>query len=201
MKYVIISGSQRSNSESRRVSDYLAARLKERYEAGSYILDLASQPVPMWEESVFDFTQMWETKWRPHAQQIEAADALIWVVPEWNGMFPSGIANLLQLCNPQLVGHKPALIASVSAARGGSYVISQMRMNTTKNNRMLYIPEHLILRNVGEILHGAEAQNEEDGFMRTRIDFALDTLSSYAKALAPCREQLVSAIDQHKNGM
>ena len=57
------------------------------------------------------------------------------------------------------LGHKPALIVTVSSADGGAYPVAELRMSSYKNNRICYLPEHVILRNVERILNDDAKDN------------------------------------------
>jgi len=201
VKITLISGSHRTQSESARVSRYIESRVKSLISADSFRFELTNNPLPMWDESIWDDGEVWKTSWLPVADEISSSDALIWVVPEWNGMLPSGVINLLHLCSAKEVSHKPALIVSISSSRNGAYPISQMRMNTGKNNRMLYIPEHIIIRDVKQMLVGDAPANDDDQFIRARIDYCLRLLEQYALALRQVRESGVIDHKSFPNGM
>jgi NAD(P)H-dependent FMN reductase len=111
-------------------------------------------------------------------------------------MVPPGLKNFLLLCSPAEVGHKPALIVSVSSGVGGSYPISELRVSSFKNNRLVYIPEHVIVRNVEETLHGDVPAGERDQATRERLRYGVAMLCEYARALRSVRE---SGTIDHKN--
>jgi hypothetical protein len=92
------------------------------------------------------------------------------------------------------VGHKPALIVTVSASRGGSYPVNELRTSGYKNNRLLHIPEHVLVHDVGDVLEGDTPAGERDAWLRRRIDFSLRILLEYAKALATVR---ASGLTEH----
>ena len=70
------------------------------------------------------------------------------IAPEWHGQVPAGLKNFFLICGRAEVGHKPALITTVSSGDGGAYPVAELRMSSYKNNRICYIPEQLIIRNV-----------------------------------------------------
>ena len=80
-----------------------------------------------------------------------------------------------------------ALIVTVSASRGGSYPVNELRTSGYKNNRLLHIPEHVLVHDVADVLHGESPAGDRDAWLRRRIDFALRVLLEYAKALVPIR--------------
>ena len=101
------------------------------------------------------------------------------------------------------VAHKPALIVTVSSADGGAYPVAELRMSSYKNNRICYLPEHVIVRNVERVLNDDPAQNnpDADGYFRERIRYALGILVEYAKALAQVRASGATDLSKFKNGM
>ena len=101
------------------------------------------------------------------------------------------------------LGHKPALIVAVSSGDGGAYPVAELRMSSYKNNRLCYIPEQLILRNVEKILNESAQLNDPtaDSYFRERIDWSLGLLSGYAKALKSMRETTNIFHDKFGNGM
>ncbi|MCX6128553.1 MAG: NAD(P)H-dependent oxidoreductase [Proteobacteria bacterium] len=167
----------------------------------TWLLDLCGNPLPLWDEGVWKGAEPWHTVWDPIKTQLQNSDAFIFVVPEWHGMVPSALKNLFQLCSTQELGHKPALIVAISSARGGSYPVSELRMSSYKNNRILYIPEHLIVRDVESMLNPGAPKGEDDTYIRQRLGYCLAVLKQYANAL---REVRLSGVIDHKtypNGM
>ena len=76
-------------------------------------------------------------------------------------------------------------------------------MSSYKNNRLCYIPEHVILRNVEKILNEKAEDNdaEADGYFRERITWALGVVHGYAIALKSMRENTEIHHDKFGNGM
>ncbi len=101
------------------------------------------------------------------------------------------------------LGHKPALIVTVSSADGGAYPVAELRMSSYKNNRICYIPEQLILRNVESILNDKAEDNDEsaDGYFKERILWTLGILRGYGVALKSMRESTEIHHDKFGNGM
>lgn len=197
MRIAIISGSHRKNSQSRRVADFLGARLAALDPGGAAdIIDLAGNPLPLWSEDSVSAQQ-----WQPYAARMQAAEGLVIISPEWSGMVPPGLKNFLLFASAAEVAHKPALIVAVSATRGGSYPVSELRMSGFKNNRLLYIPEHLIVRDVAQYFAGAEPAGKDDAWLRERADFTLRILLAYAAALAPIRQSGITSDKKFAHGM
>ena len=157
-------------------------------------IDLAGNTLPLWDESVWQGDSQLAALWKPCRDRMRKADGFVIISPEWAGMVPPGLKNLLLFAGPKEVGHKPALIVAVSASRGGSYPVNELRTSGYKNNRLVYIPEHVLVQDVADVLVGETPTSERDAWLRRRIEFADRILLEYAKALAPIRS---SGLTEH----
>lgn len=195
MKVAIIAGSHRENSQSARVAAFLKSAV-EREGHSAWVYSLSQNPLPLWDEGVWSGEESWKTHWQPVALQLQESDALVVVSPEWSGMVPPGLKNFLLLCSTKEVGHKPALIVSISSGIGGSYPVAELRVSSYKNNRLVYIPDHVIVRNVEEMLLGETPAHDRDEATRNRLGYGVRLLLEYGKALKGIRE---SGVIDHKS--
>ncbi|MDX2028671.1 MAG: NAD(P)H-dependent oxidoreductase [Alphaproteobacteria bacterium] len=204
MHIALISGSHRQNSQSLRVTTYLASRLPQLAAGTSTdIIELTDNPLPLWDEGMRqkDGASPLQKQWEPYAKRLQAADGFVVTSPEWNGMVPAGLKNFFLYCTPKDVGHKPALITAVSASRGGAYPITELRMSSYKNSMICYIPEHLIVRNAASMFVGDTPMDKDDEYLRGRADFALKILLEYAKSMKSVRDSGVAFDKKYANGM
>ena len=188
MRVMIVSGSHRQESQSARVAEYVADDLT-RIDS-TLVLDsfsLSGNPLPLWDESAWQGTSSLAALWQPIRDRMRQAHAFVFVTPEWAGMVPPGLKNLLLFASPREVGHKPALLVGVSANRGGSYPVSELRTSGYKNNRLLVIPEHVLIQDVADMLVGDSPSNKQDAWIRKRITFANRLLLEYGKAVESIR--------------
>ena len=188
MRVMIVSGSHRQESQSARVAEYVADDLT-RIDS-TLVLDsfsLSGNPLPLWDESAWQGTSSLTALWQPIRDRMRQAHAFVFVTPEWAGMVPPGLKNLLLFASPREVGHKPALLVGVSATRGGSYPVSELRTSGYKNNRLLVIPEHILIQDVADMLVGDSPWNKRDAWIRKRITFANRLLLEYGKAVGSIR--------------
>ena len=195
MQIAIVVGSHRKESQSSRVGAYIASDLA-RIDPSVTVdtIDLAGNPLPLWDESVWQGDSALSALWKPYRDRMRRADGFVIIAPEWAGMVPPGLKNLLLFAGPKEVGHKPAMIVAVSASRGGSYPVNELRTSGYKNSRLVYIPEHVLIHDVNDMLSGATPASDRDAWLRRRIEFADRILLEYAKAPAPIR---TSGLTEH----
>ncbi|MCP2227542.1 multimeric flavodoxin WrbA [Pseudomonas silensiensis] len=179
---VLLSGSNRSNSQSLKVAKYLRDRLEQLDLCDSgELLNLASSRLPLWPEEDIDGI------WNVQQTILKKATALIVISPEWNGMACPALKNFFLYAGLGELGHKPALLVGVSAGLGGAYPIAELRASSYKNSRIMYLPEQLIIRNVESMMNSEIPSDENDIRIRTRIDWALHLLCQYDDALRTIR--------------
>ncbi len=186
MHFVLVAGSHREGSQSGKVARFAAGRLNALSHTTD-IIDLVGNPLPLWHNTPEAPFKPTGEVWADYSARLKKAEGLVIVSPEWNGMVPSGLNNLLLHFSPAEVGHKPALIVTVSASRGGAYPVDQLRITGYKNSHMVYLPDHTIVRDAKTVLNGETIENDGDKFVRNRLDFDLRLLAAYAEALAPVR--------------
>lgn len=204
MKVSIISGSHRSPSQSFKVASYIQAVLAgSQFGDQAEVIDLAGNPLPLWDQGIWEGDPKWGELLAPIRVQLQSSDALVVVAPEWHGQVPAGVKNFFLLCSQKEVGHKPALIVTVSSGDGGAYPVAELRMSSYKNNRICYIPEQVIVRNVETVLNNDEKDNnaEADRYFRDRIEWTLGILREYAVALTQVRASGATKTDVFNNGM
>ena len=189
MNIVIISGSNRKNSQSIKVSE-ICKKVLNKLSASTSVIDLHKKPIPLWDEL--------ETKSDSHpfrniSKSLMKAMGFVFVVPEWGGMAPPQVKNLFLLSSNQELSHKPGLIITISASNGGSYPLAELRSYSYKNTRICWMPDHVIIRNVGEFKYEPGERVSE------RINYSCKMLIEYAKALKPIRK--IANFKNFKNGM
>ena len=200
MHIVLISGSHRPVSQSQRIATYLAQRLTKQNHTTD-IISLGGNPLPLWDEGAWQSESATSKQWQPYADRLKTADGLVLVAPEWAGMVPAGLKNFLLYCSPQIVGHKPTLLVGVSAGINGAYPVAELRSSGYKNAKLLYLPDHLIVRTAEKMLQGETAADSHDQSLRDRIEFSLRNLTAYAEALKPLRDSGVLFDERYAFGM
>ncbi|WP_281647084.1 NAD(P)H-dependent oxidoreductase [Parendozoicomonas sp. Alg238-R29] len=193
---LVIAASQQKVSQSRKVADYIKHQV-ENLGAEADVLDLGLNVLPLWSgEPASDPEQMSAIR-----AQLDGASSFVFVVPEWNGMAPPAIKNLLTWFGAGQFAHKPALLCAISAGQGGAFVIAELRGSSYKNSRICYLPEHLIIRSVGDVVGSENPTDQSDSYYRDRMDFALKDLLAYDQALAAIRPAALERMKGFTNGM
>ena len=203
MKITIISGSHRYNSQSEKVARYVQSSLLDNNLADEAdIYSLAGNPLPLWDEAIWQGDEEWKATLSPVSAQLTESDAFVVIAPEYHGQVPAGLKNFFLMWKAEL-SHKPAMIITVSSVDGGAYPVAELRMSSYKNNRLCYIPEHVIVRNVESVLNENPEENnpETDGYFRERITWTLGILKQYAIALKAVRDSGATQTDKFTNGM
>ena len=118
-------------------------------------------------------------------------------------MVPAGLKNFFLMWGKGELAHKPALIVTVSSGDGGSYPVAELRMSSYKNNRICYLPEHLIIRNVESVFNDNEIDNNSSSqeYFENRLDYCLKQLLTYGKAFKKIRESNTVSIEKYGSGM
>lgn len=203
MKISVISASHRENSQSLKVAKHIQKTLGKGISDDTWLFGLQGNPLPLWDQRVWENDPEWNSILTPLKEQLASSDGFVFVVPEYHGQVPAGLKNFFLLFSKYELGHKPALIVTVSSADGGSYPVAELRMSSYKNNRICYIPDHLIIRHVEKVLNDNPQDNDSsaDGYFRERIEWNLQLLKEYAVALRQVRASGIIHNDKFKNGM
>lgn len=162
------------------------------------VIDLFKASLPVYDDSG-------QKEWDVIKPRLENADGFVLITPEWNGAASPGMMNFLTFAgvgSQKPMAHRPTIIVSVSSGAGGSYPISQLKAYGNKNNHPVFIPEHLRLRDIKNILNKEQPENGNlvDESMHERTDHALQVLISYAEKLADIRASGVTNVSKYAHG-
>jgi NAD(P)H-dependent FMN reductase len=204
-----VSCSQRDNSKSFDVSKYLQTNILNCIEnIKSSILDLSLYPFLLdhYGTGRDDLISLTNNK-DEVLKQLYACDAVIFIVPEWGGMIPPALVNLLLLsangsANGLPLGHKPAFAIGVSASNGGSNPISLLKGYAAKNTHLAWLPLHAIIQNVDDFLEQTWEPTLDNRYsqVQSRLLVGLKSLIIYSNQLACVRKELVVLSKEHPFG-
>ena len=201
MRLAIISGSHRRESQSEKVSRF-CLELAKNQGFDVDLINLSGNPYPFWDESVWtDGIENWSGGvFREASAILKAASAALIVTPEWSGMVPPGLKNFFLLAEATLA-HKPAMLVGITSGMSGTWPIAELKVSSSKNTRIVYIPEHVILRNVEKLLNSPEGGDEVDRWVRGRLAYSIEILKEYAKALGQVRDSGKVDLKTYPTGM
>lgn len=118
MKLVILTGSVRIGRKSPDVATYLVEAFQQTSETLKInFLDLADYSLPIMQERRGHHPNL-PAAAEKLGQQLEEADALVIITPEYNGSYPGVLKNALDYFLDE-VSKKPVGVVSVSAGRMG----------------------------------------------------------------------------------
>ena len=184
---LILSCSHRKNSASKQVGEVCQEQIKQLFShTQTTLLDFGSDSLPMWDEGVWNQESQWQKRLAPLTNAAKQSDALIVIVPEYAGMASPMAKNIMLFLTTEMVGHKPALLVGVSAGIGGSYPVAEMRMSSYKNNRLLWLPDHVIIRSAGDFKAPFDDNRQQESLQR--LQHGIRMLNEYAKVLPAVRD-------------
>ena len=192
LKIAIISGSNRRNSQSIRISNILFQKLRF-LNINVSLVNLEKESFPFWQDDYDDLISPHKKAFEKTSLLLKDAEGFIFVVPEWGGMVPSQVKNIFLLASNNELAHKPGLIVALSESMGGAYPIAELRSFSYKNTKICWIPEHVIIRKVKDFFP------DTDDRLNSRIDYSCKMLVEYSKALKPVRN--IADLKTFKNGM
>jgi NAD(P)H-dependent FMN reductase len=195
MNLLVVTGSHRIQSESKRIADLLIEKYFSEKFDNVYFHELSKMNIPFWNEGVWSKSEEWNFLKDIQLQQADT-DAILFIVPEWGGMVPPMLKNYLLLSRGLHVGNKPALIISISSSEGGSHPVNELRISGYKNTKICFLPDHVIIRDCESFLKD-DFKNEE---LLDRIDFCSGLLLAYAEGLKEVRNKKLD-FEKYKYGM
>jgi NAD(P)H-dependent FMN reductase len=179
-----IVGSIRQGRKSLAVAEYLHARIQEKTELATRLLDLADYPLPPLEERTEGESSLPIA--RQLFEQLGEADGLLIVSPEYKGGVPGALKNVFDYFPPGFLRHKPVGICTVSAGGyGGISCLAQLRLLTLAVGG-IPIPEFIAVSKVNEVA------GEGSGLQRVfagKLEAFFSELIWHCEAMAQRRER------------
>jgi azobenzene reductase len=204
MHITIVVGSHRPISNSAKIGSLVSQILKEQNpEIHIDTIDLGKNALPIWDEKVWQNTAEWADIVRPYKEILTKTDGLVIISPEYCGMASPVLKNFFLFWTGDVIAHKPAMIVGVtSTEHGGAYPITELRSSSYKNSRILYIPDHIIIRSVEEFPSLInEIKDEKQLRELSRLQHGTRILLAYTQALQAMRAKTDFQYKEFANGM
>jgi len=208
LNILIISASQQEQSKSVEIARHLKANVLDKMQdIQASILNLSAYSNLLDHYGKARDTSALAREKDQVLAQLYGCDAVVFVTPEWGGMIPPALVNLLLLtangsASGLPLGHKPAFAVGISASGGGSNPISLLKAYAAKNSHLTWLPLHAIVQNVDAFLARpwSPGENNRISQVQSRLCVGLQSLVIYARQLAGVRDELVELSKLHPFG-
>jgi NAD(P)H-dependent FMN reductase len=194
MRIAVVLGSTRPGRVGERVCRFVMGHAAAVAGAEFAVLDLAEHPMPFFDEPLAPLANPDRAPVpavRRWLAAMAAADAYLFLTPEYNFAPPAVLKNALDFLATEASG-KPASILSYSTtAHGGALAGQQLRLALSKAG-MLPLPQSLPLARADRLLDDAGEIVERSDWARRVAEFvpaALRDLVHHAAALTALRER------------
>ena len=204
MNITIIIGSHRQISNSAKIGELTKQILiKQNPALQISVVDLGKNPLPMWDEKVWEGDPKWKEILYPIRKTLDQSDGLVVISPEYSGMASPALKNFFLFWGGSTLAHKPAMLVGVTdSLHNGSYPIAELRASSYKNTRILYIPDHVIVRSADDLPNTIiEIKEKEQLRTISRLQHGTKALLAYTKALMPMRAETDFDYEQFTYGM
>lgn len=144
MKYILV-GTNRPNSNSRRVADAIQGMYKALEESVE-ILDLQDFPFHELKGELYGKTLPASVE--PWIRKINAAEGLILIVPEYNGSMPGALKYFIDFWSyPDSFEHRPVCFVGLGGMFGGLRPVEHLQQVFGYRNAFVF-PDRIFLVNV-----------------------------------------------------
>jgi NAD(P)H-dependent FMN reductase len=185
MKYILV-GTNRSNSNSRKIANIVQAMYKDLNETVE-ILDLKDFPFHELSGELYGKTlPNSASSW---IQKINASEGLIVIVPEYNGSMPGVLKYFMDFWSyPDSFEHRPVCFVGLGGMFGGLRPVEHLQQVFGYRNSFIF-PDRVFLMNVWKNI-------DTHGELTDKV--ALELLTSQTKGFqAFCRALHTEKLDAH----
>jgi len=184
----IIVGSTRRDRQSIKVARFVLAKLQQRKNIQTELLDLLEYDFPIMEERLHHRDDP-PPRLQEYAGKIARADSLIIVTPEYNNGYPGVLKNALDYLLPEYE-RKPIGIVTVSSGGfGGINCLAQLRL-VTLGMGAFPIPENL---SISRVQDSFKDDGAVDAVYEKRATAFLDEVLWFTEAIADRKAKEKSA--------
>jgi NAD(P)H-dependent FMN reductase len=168
----VISGTNRPNSNTRRVAGVVHGLLEEGGEE-AVLLDLAELPAEIFADTAYASKP---ASFASFQDEVLSTDGLLTLVPEYNGSFPGVLKYFIDMLRfPESLYEKPAGFVGLSAGRwGGVRAVEQLEMVFQYRNAHLF-GRRCFIPGINKALDDAGQFKDletVDRLRKTALDFA-----------------------------
>jgi len=152
----------------------------------AHLLDLADFNLPIYDEPVHPRMQKYEkAHTKAWSASVAAADAYVFVTPEYNYGPPPSFVNALNYVYLEW-NYKPCGFVSYGGVSGGMRAV-QLEKQLATTLKMMPMMEGVVIPMVAGLLDESKANFKPNDLISTSAQQMLDELAKWAAALKPMR--------------
>lgn len=182
---LIISGTNRSDSRTRKVADLVQSFYSELNDA-TELVDLEN--VPLQFSANHDYTGPFEPKLQGYIDKVNRASGLVIVCPEYNGSYPGALKFFIDHWSfPLSFEHRPVCFVGLGGRYGGVRPVEHLQQVFGYRNAFVY-PQRVFLFNIWDHFKTGTLSDENLNLLREqaagfgRFVAALETAGLSANA-------------------
>jgi NAD(P)H-dependent FMN reductase len=184
-KLHIVIASTREQRGGTAVADWFVAEAKKHGKFELQVVDLKKVQLPLLDEPHHPVLRRYENEHtKAWSRTIEAADAFVFIVPEYNYGMPPALLNALDYLFHEW-NYKPAGFVSYGGVSGGTRSVQMTKMVLT-SLKVMPLPEAVVLPFFAKSLDAEKKFNPGDAQQKP-LTTMLDELLRWTNALRPLR--------------
>ncbi len=159
LKIAVLTGTNRPQSNSRRVSDFVRGCYQE---LGAEVLDIDLQTLPA---SIFSPDAYAEkpAAFKPFVEKILQCDGLVVITPEYNGSLPGILKYFIDMLPfPESFEHRPVAFIGLAAGMWGALRPVEQLQQIFLYRGGLMCPSRVFLPKIGSLLDKQGKLNDSD---------------------------------------
>lgn len=171
MKLVILSGSTRNRSTSRKVA-VSVQQMAERSQCFDDIelLDFAKLSLPIWDRTLKGELTEWREEWQSVTDKMQGADAIIIVSPEWEEVCLENFYAFCQLDGLPLI---PGAVLRIGSNCRGAYSSTDLWMTNFCHNSACLLLDHFNVATIELVNNCKTSYYPFDPVLTTRLENTL----------------------------
>jgi len=186
MKWLVLSGSNRPGSMTRRFSGFVYSELSQRVGTDKVdLMDLIELPLEIFHpESYAQKPPSFES----FEKRFIEADAVLTILPEYNGAAPGVFKYFLDMLPfPQSLYKIPCFFYGVSAGRFGAVRSVEQSQQVFQYRNALIYPENIFIPAVDRNI--TDSGEPTDAFVRKLFDQTMDGFIAFARGCQSLRNR------------
>ncbi len=147
MNILIVSSSIRENASTKRVAMHLVNEIRKSHPYNVELVDLTAYEYPLWKE-VFHREVKPPEECKVLHDKLEAADAMIFVTPEYNGSYSLALKNMVDYFGLKVFERKIIGVSAVSIGNMGGIRAALQLQQLILAVYAIAVPQMLLVPNV-----------------------------------------------------